>query len=48
LSGHNDGLVRFVTRLDNAFRSTHSNWKEAKANQEQVQVSSATVIGKIV
>jgi hypothetical protein len=38
LSGHNDGLVRFVTRLDNAFRITHSNWKNLGSQIRQDQI----------
>jgi hypothetical protein len=41
-------LVGLITRLNDPIRRTHANREEARADHERIQVSSITVISKVV
>jgi hypothetical protein len=48
LSGCYDRLVRLITRLDDSIGGAHANWKEARADQDRIQMPSAVIIGKVI
>jgi hypothetical protein len=43
-----DRLVRLVTWLDDSVGGAHADWKEARADHDRVQMSSAVIIGKAI
>jgi hypothetical protein len=48
LPGCYDRLVRIITRLDDSVGGAHADWKEARADYERIQMSSAIIIGKVI
>jgi hypothetical protein len=48
LPGCYDRLVRIITRLDDSVGGAHADWKEARADYERIQMSSAVIIGKVI
>jgi hypothetical protein len=46
--GYYDRLVRLVTWLDDSVRGAYANWKEARADNDRVQMLSAVIIGKAI
>jgi hypothetical protein len=48
LLGRYDRLVRLITWLDDSVGDVHADWKEARADHDRVQMSSAVIIGKAI
>jgi hypothetical protein len=48
LPGCYDRLVRFVAWLDDSAGGTHADWKETRADQDGVQMSSVVIIGEAI
>jgi hypothetical protein len=48
LPGCYDRLVRLITRLDDSVGGAYADWKEARANHDRIQMSSAVIIGKVI
>jgi hypothetical protein len=48
LPGCYDRLERLVTWLDDSVGGAHADWKEARADHDRVQMSSAVIIGEAI
>jgi hypothetical protein len=48
LLGCYDRLIRLKTWLDDSVGGAHADWKEARADHDRVQMSSAVIIGKVI
>jgi hypothetical protein len=48
LPGCYDRLVRLITRLDDSVGGAHADWKEASADHDRIQMSSAVIIDKVI
>jgi hypothetical protein len=48
LLGCYDRLVRLITRLDDSVGGAHADWKEARADHDRIQMSSAVIISKVI
>jgi hypothetical protein len=48
LLGCYNRLVRLITRLDDYVGGARADWKEARADHDRIQMSSAVIIGKVI
>jgi hypothetical protein len=48
LPGCYDRLVRLITRLDDAVGGAHTDWKEARADHDRIQMPSVVIIDKVI
>jgi hypothetical protein len=48
LLGCYDRLIRLITWLDDSVGVAHADWKEARADHDRVQMSSAVIINNVI
>jgi hypothetical protein len=48
LPGYYDRLIRLITWLDDSVGGTHADRKEARADNDRVQMLSAVIIDKVI